>query len=115
MDLFILILGVVGIARGKFTLSKGHVVEGQAARAVGLMVAGGAVLAIASSFVVGWVAARKLQGMDSLTAEEFLRLDTIAMALNAGIVVVLLAIALVVARRNAREPLTTMECPSRRR
>jgi len=55
------------------------------------------------------------QGIDSLTAEEFLRLDTIAMALNAGIVIISLLIALVIARRNAQQPLMTMECPSRDR
>ncbi len=66
----------------------------------------GPVLAIISGFVLGWLFVRQKQGVTTVTPEEILRLDTIAMAVNAGIVITFLVIALVVARRHAQEPLT---------
>jgi hypothetical protein len=106
VDLLVLILGVTGIVRAKFPLSKGRFVEGNIARTVGSIVTIGPVLAVASGFVIGWVFVRQKQGVTSFTPEEILRLDTIAMAVNAGIVIVSLVIALVIARKHAQESLT---------
>jgi hypothetical protein len=104
-DLAVLILGIVGIVRARFSLAKGRVVEGGPARLVGALLSAGGLLAFLSGFVLAWVIKLQKEGGGQFTPDEVIRIETMMICLNAGIVVAFLVGGLVLARKNAQEPI----------